>query len=389
VNNSFSSLNFSVSGDVAKYIQIIPNSVSYLAPGDEINIIMKITSPSYLKLGKQEILVYITGNLAGRNYNENKRIVLQVVEVSAENALKLIDGMADLLQKMMELNLSTDKLEGLLNASKEAFDSLHYEKIVENSQTIQEQANNALGAYKIVQEMISLENVAGQKGINTDGSKRLVKLAQLSLSRAEYSEAYARAKEAQVTYALEVKGEIGKFSYYLKNNPREISLSAFFLILLGFTGFKVGQVQLLRAKIRKLKDEERIFQQLIKVVQVDAFEKKKMSIEEYEQSIKYYECKLSEIIEKLIECESKRAYALRFTSGETRLKQERERIVDLIKEIQKIYLQQGKMETKSYELRLESYNRRLGIIDERLANIEAKQALKGKGRFVGLFGRGK
>jgi len=266
---------------------------------------------------------------------------------------------------------------------------LHFEIIVKDGAIVKSEAGNALNAYKMIEELKGLLEVANEKGINTDGSTRLFKLAELSLERAEYSEAYSRAKEAQVTYALEVKGEIGKLSYYVRNNPKEISLSALFLVLLGFTGFKAGQMQLLRAKIKKLKQEEKIFQGLMKVVQIETFEKKTMSMEEYEQSMKYYETKLSEVIEQLIECESKRVHALKFSSGAVRLKQERERVIDLIKEIQKEYLKEGKMETRSYEIRLESYNKRLGEIDEQIATLEAKQALRGMKSLRGKSGGGK
>jgi hypothetical protein len=258
--------------------------------------------------------------------------------------------------------------------------------LVDRYQRIEKLAGDALSADKIIKELTELERIADEKGINNDGSRRILKLAQLSLSRGDYEEAYLRAKEAQSVFAYEYKGEIGKLSYYVKNYPKQISFSAIFLLLLGFTTFKVGQMGVINGRIKKMRQEEKIFQQLIKVVQVETFEKKMMSMEEYEQSMKYYETKLSEIIEKLIELEGKRAYALKFSKGGTRLKQERQRIVELIKDIQKQYLQQKKIETKAYEIRLESYNRRLGEIDESLANLEAREALRGKSGFVGLFG---
>ena len=252
---------------------------------------------------------------------------------------------------------------------------------------MKEIVESALEAKETIAEMEALIALGKEKGIDVSGSERILKLAILSLERNEFMEALSRVKESQVTYALEVKGEIGSFSYYIKNKPKEISLSALFLILFAFTTFKVTQMQLLRNKIKKLKNEEKLFQQLMKVVQNEVFFKKTMSIEEYETSMKYYETRLSEVIEGLIECENKRIHALRFSSGQTRLKQERERLIELIKGLQKEYLKEGKIETKAYELRLESYNKRLGAIDEQFANLEAKQAMRKKVGFIGLFAR--
>ena len=115
--------------------------------------------------------------------------------------------------------------------------------------------------------------------------------------------------------------------------------------------------------------------ELIKVVQNETFAKGLMSMDEYEQSMKHYEKRLSEVIEKLINLENERVHALRFTSKEGKLKMERERIIQMIKELQKSYLSEGKIETKTYELRLLSYERRIGEIDQSLATIEANNAL--------------
>ncbi|MDO8460449.1 MAG: hypothetical protein Q7S74_05035, partial [Nanoarchaeota archaeon] len=93
-----------------------------------------------------------------------------------------------------------------------------------------------------------------------------------------------------------------------------------------------------------------------------------------------YEKKLSLVVEELIDLETQRLYVLKFTSESKRLKLERQRVTELIRELQRDYLQRGKLETKSYQLKLESYTRRLGEIDQRLATLEAKAALKNLGQ---------
>jgi len=131
----------------------------------------------------------------------------------------------------------------------------------------------------------------------------------------------------------------------------------------------------------KLKEEQKVIESLLRLVQRRTFEEKKMSMEEYQESMNYYEKKLSQIIEELIELEGKRVQALKFTTNESRLRAERERIIGMIREIQKQYLKEKKLETKEYEIRVESYNRRLGQIDGAIATLEAKRDLKkDKGR---------
>lgn len=48
----------------------------------------------------------------------------------------------------------------------------------------------------------------------------------------------------------------------------------------------------------------------------------------------------------------------------------------MIKKTQKLYLKSGKMETRIYENRMQSYSERLAEIEEKIANVEAEKAIK-------------
>jgi len=139
----------------------------------------------------------------------------------------------------------------------------------------------------------------------------------------------------------------------------------------------------LNRRIRKLKEEEQILSQLIEVIQIDTFQNKKMSMEEYQTALEEYQKKLSGVIEDLIEVENARAHLLKFTSKEKQLRIERKRVIEMVEDLQRNYLEKGKLETRSYELRLESYNKKLTDIDERLAVLESRMALRKKFNFFG------
>ena len=101
-----------------------------------------------------------------------------------------------------------------------------------------------------------------------------------------------------------------------------------------------------------------------------------MSMDEYRVAMTQYGKKFTRVIEKLIELETQRAHILRFTKKETRLNEEKKQVITLIKELQKDYLRKGNVETRVYELKLESYHKRIGDIDEKLATLEAEKAAK-------------
>ena len=380
VNATLTNLEFSVLGDLEKYINVEPKEWKTLEYLDSIKVTLKILSPSYLKIGKQEIILQIKGNLNGKDYLEKRRIVLQVVELSEEDTVALLDEINALMDKLKDVNLSSSKLNELQNAAKKAYEELHYEIVQDNHAVVLREVGFALDSLKILNELKALQKEATAKGIDTKGSIRLAKLAQLSLSRGDFEEAYLRAKEAQVSYALEVKGEIGKLSYYLRNNTKEIVLGFFFLIIFAFASYKVGRYEMLKNRIKKLKEEENIITQLIKLAQEETFTKKRMEMDEYHLTIEHYEKKMAGLVESLIDAENQKEYVLTLMKKGNQLKMERARLFELIKELQYGYLKKGNIEGKVYELKMSSYNKRIGEIDSGIAQDEATRALrKGKG----------
>jgi exonuclease VII large subunit len=98
---------------------------------------------------------------------------------------------------------------------------------------------------------------------------------------------------------------------------------------------------------------------------------------EYETAMQEYNKKLSKVIEEMIEMETKRVHMLRFTSKSKMLKFEKEKIITLIKELQEDYMKKKKLETRTFELKIGSFNKRLGEIEEKLATLEAEKAVGG------------
>lgn len=396
-NESITDIEFSTEGDIAKYIEIFPKTFSILAPGQEVTVTLKITSPTYIELGRQELTITMKGKKGDKDYINKKTVVLEIHELSGEEAENLLKESEQLIKQYNEqrycgeilcspsLLPEIQDLQNLLEKSKESIEEFGYETVRDNYEIIEKTVTNALKAKEIIEELTALILVSNEKGIDTSGSERILKLVILSLERGDFEQAYLRAKEAQQTYALEVKGELASIGYYLSHNKKEISLSSVFLLLFSFVTYKVSKLQSLKRKIKNLREEENILAELMKVVQNETFKEGRMSMDEYREAMDQYEDRLSKTIEKLIELETKRAYALKFTSKQKKLKIERERVIELVKGLQKSYLQEGTMETRSYELRLKSYNKRLSEIDQMFATLEAKSAMKDG---AGLFGEG-
>jgi len=382
-NLSLKNINFTVSGNIAKYIEVIPPYLTELLPLGQINITLRITSPTYIQIGRQQINLNIRGQLGDKIYDETKRITLEIHELSKEEAELLLNKSENLMAELKDKNISSVYLDSLLNESQNKILLFDFEKVQSNYNIISKEVAEALGAKSIIEELETLMQQAKEKGIDVSNSERILKLAILALNRGEFELAFARAKEAQVTYALETKGEIGKLTYYLRNYPREISLSTVLIVLFSFVSYTATKIQLLKNRIKKLKEEEAILSELMKAVQKETFESKTMSMEEYGQAMLQFEKRLSSVIEEIINLESKRIHMLKFGGAQKTLEAEKSRLIELIKQIQEDYFEKRKIETRSYEIRVESYNRRIGEIEERIATLEAKAALR---KSLGFFG---
>lgn len=377
-NLSMTNIRIYTSGKISKYIEPIPSKVSELLPNQEINVTLRITSPTYISLGKEKIIVYFEGKLGDSLFREEREILLQITPISKEEALNLYALSSNMINQLTELNLSLNKLLVLLNESELALNNLEYEKVQANYETISKNYNFAVEAYNSIKELEKLIAEADIKGISTDSSKRILKLAKLSLEREDFEEASARVKEARSAFAVEIKGEIGKLSYYLKYYKGEIAFSTLFLAILSFASYKVARFRHLKRKISKLKDEERIITELIKFAQKEAFKLKKIDLEEYRETLIQCEKRMAKIIEQIIDAEVEIAHIFKFTRTKNKLLNEKQKIIDLIKHLQEDYLVKKSIDSKVYEVKLESYHKRLGDIERRLAEIEAKKKIKQK-----------
>ncbi|MCA9488025.1 MAG: hypothetical protein KC516_03630, partial [Nanoarchaeota archaeon] len=234
INVSLTDLTFELSGTISKYTEIIPKELSELKPGENIELIIKINSPTYIEIGRQELTITIKGKKGIKNYIETKDLFLEIHELSYEKAIELLNESQELIIKLNEANLSWDYLDELYNESNYSLENFDYEKIRDNHKIIKDNVENALNSQSIIFELDDLIAKANEKGIETPDSSRLIKLAKMSLERHEFTKAYQRSKDAQLSYALETKGKIGELGYYLKNYPEQISLSALFLFIFSF-----------------------------------------------------------------------------------------------------------------------------------------------------------
>ncbi|MEM2138470.1 MAG: hypothetical protein QW568_05260, partial [Candidatus Anstonellaceae archaeon] len=206
--------------------------------------------------------------------------------------------------------------------------------------------------------------------------------------RGDYQGAAQRLGDAELTYALETAQGFSIYSFF-KAYAIQILAGLAMLGLITTIVFIDIRFWTIDNELSQLSKEEEIVLGLIKEVQQEYFEQGKLSTEEFYSSIEQYEGRLAKIVQRKIELDTSRRNYFTFGGKNVRLRAERQRLEQLIAELQRAYLEQGKIETRVYEKRMNSYISRLSEIEEALAIDDADARIKKSRRLFGLLDREK
>lgn len=386
---NLSDLKVTLSGILSEYIELSPKIINNLAGGKSINITAKITAPKYFEEGSYELTFEINGNLLigeeEQGFNARKKIVLNIFEISREDLIKEMENAKILTEEIKSKNWTYSKMENLIGEIDALYNQSAIGKAHSKYLELKKIHDDAITARATIQQLNEKVLEAQINGISTPDTKRLIELAEAAFTRGDYALALSRLKEAQLSYALEVKGEFNA-AYYVKNHP----LQSFGLLLgvcfITLVSTLVTRRVLLRSKIKLLAEEEKLLIGLMKVVQRECFEEKRMSMEEYENTMNQYENRLNIVIQDTIEAQTKLANLMKISGGRKKvLKEEVLRLRELIRETQKDYFEKSQMETRIYQNMIKSYAAKLSEVEESLATIEAQEELKTKG--LGIWKR--
>jgi len=384
-NSTMRNIKVSVTGLNSEYIQLSPDKISKLEPYASEDIQVIITTPKYFTSRRYQLKFDIEASLVVDNldnsYREQKTVTLLIVDFTSAQAIKMLNQSSIWLKEMNSSGFQVNQLSSLLDSMNKLFTDYDFLALEETYTTIKKLYESAIESDKIMQEIRPLIIEAEKSGISVTETKRLLYLAESAFSRGDYLASLTRIKEAQLSYALETKGEFNPL-YYIKNHPIQSSGFLIVFVLVSYSSFLIVKLKLYKRKIQLLDSEEKLIIGLMKVIQKECFEAAKMSMDEYESAIIQYEARLNKIIQEKINTETKLAYLFKLKGRNQALSTERARLVELIRETQKDYMERGKLETRIYENMLKGYASRLSEVEEELALVEAKNALANKG-FIG------
>ena len=205
--------------------------------------------------------------------------------------------------------------------------------------------------------------------------------------------AKSRADESLFTFGLETKGEFNVVAFLIRN-----WLAVFLATLAGIGVFSGGYYKarhlMINRHITSLKKEEAVISGLMQQVQKECFEEGKMNIDEYTTTMLYYQKQLADVVQKRIHMEAEKVSVMKFRKSKA-LVLERDKLLEIMKQTQRSYLEEGRTETVTYTNMMDSLNKRLAVVEEELTLREVKSKLKTEvgrhrilARLLGLEGNG-
>jgi parallel beta-helix repeat protein len=371
-------------GFTTDYIRFSPNHIKEIGIGEERNISVEITAPSYFTRGEYEMEFKIIAEVY-KNTSDiiplayTKTIKLWIFEVSRKDATKYRVDTLKYIDEMTSKQFNLEEIEKLLEKLETAYLETEFKQVKEIYEKIYEIYTNSNEANKGIIELENGIEEATKKKVAVEKTKRLLHLAKSSFERGEYASSLDRIKEAKLTMALEFGGHYVKEALYsMKENPKEttIGFSSFAFLIVGTSIF--SRYRYIRRKLKKLSEEENLLMTLMREIQVEVFERAKLSMKEYGDAMMQYEERLNKVLESNLKFENKRDNLMRFKSKGKKLREERNKLLKLVQVTQKSYITEGKFETRIYENKLKSYSNRLADIEEQLATAEVKRAFRKK-----------
>lgn len=382
-NQVLKNLVANVSGLLSKYLQIENPEIGDLQPNEEKTVVVKITAPKYFILGSHKIVFTVSGILLPKKgstakevaFTYEKEVTLVIRELDKPTALRLVNEATKKIQELEALGINVLPLRELLREAKGFLVGEEFEKTKGATEQILYLAEIAVAVQQQLKELESMVKKSELEGIETPRTNRLLVLAQLSFQRGEFQKAQDVTKDALLTYSLETKGAFN-IGYFLLQNNKEIGLGIVLLMAMAFIMRLYLKRAMLHRRFRLLEAEEALLLNLIKELQDQCFIQKKIGMNEYYTALSQYESKLSKTVENTIQTENQLANLLRLKTTATKLREEREAILLVLKKTQSQYFKEGLIETRLYQAKQTSLVKRLNEIEKDITYNEAKKSIR-------------
>ncbi|MDO8660357.1 MAG: hypothetical protein Q7K43_00570, partial [Candidatus Woesearchaeota archaeon] len=257
---NLTNLTIQLTGLLSKYISISPQKIPLLKPKQAITITLYITAPNYFTKGNQDLNFIVSGKLEKdnnkqANFQENRTLTLEIHDYSKEETTQALQKAQTTINQLKKEGYYTNNLIQQYNDAQAALEKRDYETSMQLSSQITQAKQKITDTNKTIAFLEAQVETAKNQGIPTYQTIRLINLAKLALQRGDIENAQSSIKDAQMTYALETKGEINWLTT-IQQNWLQILAGLAILTMLGFFFKALLRLNWLKSKVKNLTNQE-------------------------------------------------------------------------------------------------------------------------------------
>lgn len=387
--NMLQNISLIAKGDLARFTQY-PKTLPNLQPQESRHVNVSIEAPSYFTRGthtisftvngitKENITLGQTNTTRTTEFENNVNITLEVYLIRYQEANQTRIQAQDAIDNLQLANINTKRLESLLTEATNLLqDGLRTEakSSFENIQSLSKIGFALKQELPVLQEKI---RVGLTRDIPLRESQRILGTAISSFNRGDFELAQNRLEEANLIYQVETSQHFS-LKWFIVDNWKELLIG--FLTLFTFVIITIATIRyvLIKKRIRNIKEEKQVITGLKKNLQKECFVDGTLSMDEYKEAINNYDDKLASLTNKLIDYEQKRNDFFKIDRSSS-LQEQKQKIKDLIKTVQKKYLVDKTIESQVYKMRMDTYLEKLNEVEKDMAISKSKKEIKRKNK---------
>ncbi|MCX6802950.1 MAG: hypothetical protein NTY48_00060, partial [Candidatus Diapherotrites archaeon] len=121
---------------------------------------------------------------------------------------------------------------------------------------------------------------------------------------------------------------------------------------------------------------ENLLLSLMKELQKACFVDKKISMNEYQTALNHYENRLGEAVDNVINAQNELTNIVSLKTRTTKLNEERQRLIDEMRNTQTQYFKEGLIESRVYNSKQTNLGKRLGEVEKDITYSSAMKTIR-------------
>ncbi|MBU2637888.1 MAG: hypothetical protein KJ955_02855 [Nanoarchaeota archaeon] len=370
-----------ITGFLAQYIDVNPLIISRIDYNQTGRFVVKVSAPPYSSYANHTLQADIEGIIIESKVNVTSRtnlkmtqyIALIIHEITEEKIKEIVNSADSAVKAMIAEGFSARKAQSLLEKAKNHLKNYEYEQARDTAIELEQLKEQAFASNKLIESLKKSISKAESEGISAEETKTLLSMAIAAFEREDYAAAEERARQAEVTFALEAEGKFNLLNF-IKINWLYVLLALIALSTASFFAWRKATILIVKNRIQALSKEESSIIRLMKELQADYFDKHAISTGDYFNAMAHYHKRLTKIKTSITRLRSRETKILSVDKEIMNLQRENQAVLNLIKKAQQDYFEKKTITKAEYEMEIEAEQTRLAEIEEAMALINAMMA---------------